>query len=135
MSRNNSQQCKVHLYRVFQRNVSPLNSLNRKARSILLTVLEMAANRNTFHIWYMNMKMCKCERFEKKVVKHEIGEKCALCTMCVCLKAERFCFWISPKVIELQSSIKKEKFMGFYLIPGLSKSDNYFSRNVHTFWS
>ena len=39
---------------------------------------------------------------------------------------------ISQKLVDVQSSIiaeKKRKFMGFNLIPGLSKSDHYFSRN------
>ena len=39
---------------------------------------------------------------------------------------------ISQKLVEVQSSIivqKKRNSMGFYLIPGLSKSDHYFSRN------
>ena len=39
---------------------------------------------------------------------------------------------ISQKLVEVQSSVivqKKRNSIGFYLIPGLSKSDQYFSRN------
>ena len=56
---------------------------SRNARSILVTVLEMTANGKTVHIWYMKItKNCvNASDLKKKVVKHEFGEKCALCTM------------------------------------------------------
>ena len=41
-------------------------------------------------------------------------------------------FWISPILIKIQSSgitLKKQTFLMFYLIPGLSKSYHYFPRN------
>ena len=43
-----------------------------------------------------------------------------------CLKPERFCFGISPKLIELHPrfiALKQQKFIGFYFVPGLSKSE------------
>ena len=45
------------------------------------------------------------------------------------LKPGEFCFLIAPKPNKLHSSIiaqKKQKLMGFYLIPVMTKSDHYF---------
>ena len=49
------------------------------------------------------------------------------------LKADEFCFLITSKLNELQSSFmaqKKQNFMGFYYIPVMRKSDNYFFCNL-----
>ena len=49
------------------------------------------------------------------------------------LKTDEFCFLIAQIINELQSRIiaqKKQKFMGFYLIPVMRKSDHYFSFNL-----
>ena len=49
------------------------------------------------------------------------------------LKSDEFCFLIAPKANKLQSGIiaqKKQKFIGFYLIPVMTKSDHYFFCNL-----
>ena len=48
-------------------------------------------------------------------------------------KPDEFCFLIAPKANKLQSGIiaqKKQKFLGFYLIPVMTKSDHYFFCNL-----
>ena len=45
------------------------------------------------------------------------------------LKPDEFRFLIAPKANKLQSGIiaqKKQKFLGFYLIPVMTKSEHYF---------
>ena len=90
--------------------------------------------RMVYHINFtiISYKLWKCKQFEKKWENRETMFKSTKSTL---FSKSNFSwsFWISTILIEIQSrtiASKKQKFLGFYLITGLSKSYHYFSRNL-----